>query len=68
MSEFYTAETQNSIWNEQLKAERDYEALIDKYDPYFDFDDDFEEDTQDDYDFEGNEDAGMEGYLFGWDS
>lgn len=67
MSEFYTAETQNAIWNEQLKAERDHEALIDKYDPYFDFDDeDF--DPEDEGEEWIAEDAGMEGYLFGWDS
>ena len=64
MTEFYTAEVMAEIWNNELEAER----MLDAYDPYMDFDDDFEEDTQDDYDFYGNEDAGMEGYLFGWDS
>ena len=67
MSEFYTAETIQSIREAELELEQ-YQLMLDKYDPYADFDDDFEEDTQDDYDFEGNEDAGMEGYLFGWDS
>jgi hypothetical protein len=64
MTEFYTAEVMAEIWNNELEAER----MLDAYDPYMDYEDDFEEDTQDDYDFEGNEDRGMEGYLFGWDA
>lgn len=64
MSEFFTSEAIAYIRAEMLAIELEHDALIDAYDPY----NDFEEDTQDDYDFEGNEDAGMEGYLFGWDS
>lgn len=68
MSEFFTSEAIAYIRAEMLAIELEHDALIDAYDPYTDFDDEFDEDTQDDYDFEGNEDAGMEGYLFGWDS
>lgn len=75
MSEFYTAETIQSIREAELEMEQ-YQMMLDKYDPYADFDDEVcsyceDEDVEcqecgfADY---GNEDAGMEGYLFGWDS
>jgi hypothetical protein len=61
MDEFYTAETMMEIWNNELEDEKLYNALIDAYDPF--------EDVEDEEDFyEGNEDAGMEGYLFGWEA
>ena len=69
MDEFYTQETMTQIWNEELEAENLYNALIDAYDPYLDFDDDYEyedEDPQDPY--EGREDIAMEAGLFGWDA
>lgn len=62
MSEF------NTMYDYYAMEMSEMESKIDAYDPYLDFDDDFEEDTQDDYDFHGNEDRGFEGYLFGWDS
>ena len=70
MDEFYTNETQTAIWNQEMENEKLYNALIDAYDPYMDFDDYFEDDFEDeepDPD-QGREDAGMEGYLFGWDA
>jgi hypothetical protein len=69
LNEFYTQETMAQIWNEELEAENFYNALIDAYDPYLDFDDDYEyedEEPQDPY--EGREDIAMEAGLFGWDS
>jgi hypothetical protein len=69
MDEFYTAETMMEIWNNELEAERVSEAYLDAYDPYMDFDDDYEyedEEPQDPY--EGREDIGMEAGLFGWDA
>lgn len=69
MDEFYTNDTQVAIWNEELDAERLHDALIDAYDPYLDFDDDYEyedEEPQDPY--EGREDIAMEAGLFGWDA
>ena len=65
MSEFYTQETMTQIWNEELEAENLYNALIDAYDPYMDFDD--EEEEEHDF-YEGREDIGMEAGLFGWDA
>lgn len=62
MSEF------NTMYDYYAMEMSEMESKIDAYDPYLDFDDDFEEDTKDDYDFQGNEDRGFEGYLFGWDS
>ena len=64
MSEFYTAETMMEIWNNELEDEKMYSELIDAYDPY---NDDYDGDDQEDF-YEGNEDAGMEGYLFGWEA
>lgn len=64
MTEFYTQETFNAIYEQEAQMERMYDAMIEAYDPYMDFDD---EDFEDDYE-EGYEDRGMEGYLFGWDS
>ncbi|NBW21171.1 MAG: hypothetical protein EBR82_75740 [Caulobacteraceae bacterium] len=64
MTEFYTAEAMAQIWKDELDAENFYNDLIDAYDPY---NDDYDGDDLDES-YEGNEDAGMEGYLFGWDS
>ena len=64
MSEFYTQETMTQIWNEELEAENLYNALIEAYDPYMDFD---EEEEEHDF-YEGREDIGMEAGLFGWDA
>lgn len=64
MTEFYTQETMAQIWNEELEAEKLYNALIDAYDPYADFED---EEEQEDF-YEGREDIGMEAGLFGWDA
>jgi len=69
MDEFYTQETMTEIWNEEVDNENFYNALIDAYDPYLDFDDEYEyedEEPQDPY--EGREDIAMEAGLFGWDA
>lgn len=66
MNKFYTNDTQFEIWNNELDAERFYDALIDAYDPYLDYDDEDEEEPQDYYD--GREDIAMEAGLFGWDA
>jgi hypothetical protein len=68
MSEFYTQETMTQIWNEELEAENFYNALIDAYDPYMDFDDYEYEDEEPQDPYEGREDIGMEAGLFGWDA
>jgi len=76
MSEFYTAETIQSIREAELEMEQ-YQMMLDKYDPYADVDDevcsyceDEEVDCQEcggtDYDY--LIDSYVEGSLFGWDS
>jgi hypothetical protein len=73
MDEFYTPATYYAIAMAELEAEMEtekmYEAHLDAFDPYADFDDDYEyedEEPQDQY--EGREDIGMEAGLFGWDA
>ena len=65
MSAFYTPEAMATIWATEMEMEHS-QAMLEAYDPYADFDDEYFEDEHES--FEGNEDAGMEGYLFGWDS
>jgi hypothetical protein len=74
MSEFYAPESIQAIREQELEMET-YHAMLEMYDPYID--DDFICSYCEDEEMEceecgtsdfGNEDAGMEGYLFGWDS
>ena len=65
MSEFHTPAAQQAYYLAELEMEQ-WQLALDKYDPYNDFDDD--QDPDDEGDEWVNEDAGMEGYLFGWDS
>ena len=62
MSAFYTPDAMATIWATELELEQEQLMLdkIDQFDPYLDEDDEGE--------YWIAEDAGMEGYLFGWDS
>jgi hypothetical protein len=62
MEEFYTPETYYAMSMAEFEAEQEWERL-EAFDPYAD-----DYDGDDDEYYEGNEDAGMEGYLFGWDA
>jgi hypothetical protein len=75
MDEFYTPAIEFAIWKQELEAEAYQNYLLDTYDPYADFDDDFTSD--DDYEeyeyqdenYENEEfiDSYAESSLFGWD-
>lgn len=71
MEKIYTSKTQIALWNEEVQAERLYNALIETYDPYMDYDNEcpFCGGTDEcvcEVD-EGDEDRGFEEGLFGWE-
>lgn len=66
MTEFFTPESIRTIREMELEMERN-QAMLEAYDPYADFDDDFYDEEDEGQEWIA-EDAGMEGYLFGWDS
>jgi hypothetical protein len=69
MTEFYTTATQVAIWNSEIDAENFQQAMLDAYDPYMDYEDDYEYEDEEQVDpYEGREDIGMEAGLFGWDA
>jgi len=59
MEEFYTAETYYAIQMAEFQAEQEWEKAMEKLEPFDPY--------EDEYDY-GNEDAGWEEGLFGWDS
>jgi len=65
MEEFYTAEAYYAMSMAEFEAEQEWEQAMEKLDPF----DPYEDEEEEEHDFyEGREDIGMEGYLFGWDS
>ena len=81
MEEFFTQETYDFIAWQEIEMERMNEALIEAYDPYADFDGEYEDFSADaealasaghgsdeDYGFYGNEDVAFEAGLFGWEA
>jgi len=63
MDEFYTPATYYAMSMAEFETEQEWEKL-EAFDPYAD---DYDGDDEEDF-YEGNEDAGMEGYLFGWEA